>query len=266
MCQHEFLRPKPHDPNVVADVYDSPAWRDFMGPATYPNTRLGFVFCIDAVPAFAEGSHSVKPGVFSNFSLPPTERGKPENMILHIVIPTKIKDPNVKKYFDFSATYELDDLFINGVEGVKIKIFTTTMDTPGRSELMGLLSGVCLLFSSLTHSLTHSLIICMCAGMQSAMSYQGCPVCLHSWTAGSTIAQTKCVYDGYRRFLSTNSRARGNNFRHGNNSYEYGCHPSHPSRACRQHTTILTSSCVCMCVQISGDTRPAQTSGQPDGS
>lgn len=181
MCQHEFLRPKPHDPNVVADVYDSPAWRDFMGPATYPNKRLGFVFCIDAVPAFAEGSHSVKPGVFSNFSLPPTERGKPENMILLIVIPTKIKDPNVKKYFDFSATYELDDLFINGVEGVKIKIFTTTMDTPGRSELMGLLSGVCLLFSSLTHSLTYYLHVCRYAKRDVVPGLPGLPPFLDRW-------------------------------------------------------------------------------------
>ena len=112
MCQHEAWRP--HNPDIMTDVYDSPAWQRLMGPATFPNTRLGFQFCIDGIPAFAEGSHSVKPGTWVNLSLPPTERGKPENIMLLIVIPTAIKDPNVKKYYDFMATFELDDLFTNG--------------------------------------------------------------------------------------------------------------------------------------------------------
>lgn len=108
-----------------------------MGPPTYPIKRIGLQFCIDAIPAFAEGSYSVKPGAASNSSLPPTERFKPENMLLIIVIPTSIKDPNVKKYYDWAAKYELDELYEVGIDGVKVKVFNTSMDTPGRSELMG---------------------------------------------------------------------------------------------------------------------------------
>ena len=58
-------------------------------------------------------------------------------MLLIIVIPTSIKDPNVKKYYDWAAKYELDELYEVGIDGVKVKVFNTSMDTPGRSELMG---------------------------------------------------------------------------------------------------------------------------------
>lgn len=136
MCQHEFERPKPPD-DVMADVYDTPAWQQFMGPPTFPNNRIGLQFCIDGIPAFIEGSYSVKIGATSNSSLPPTERFKAENMHLLVVIPTDIKDPNVKKYYDFIAEYELNDLYHTGIDGVKVKVFSSSMDTPGRSELMG---------------------------------------------------------------------------------------------------------------------------------
>ena len=136
LCNHEFLRPQPRD-GVFADVYDSPAWKEFMGPPTFPVKRLGFVYCIDAIPAFAEGSHSVKPGCFGNYSLPPTERFKPENMLLLYIFPTSIKDQGAKKFYDFAAEYELNDLDKTGVGGVQVKIFTSSMDTPGRSELLG---------------------------------------------------------------------------------------------------------------------------------
>lgn len=49
-----------------------------------------------------------------NLSLPPTENGKTENMMLLVIIPSAIKDPNVNKYYDFIAKYELDDLNENG--------------------------------------------------------------------------------------------------------------------------------------------------------
>ena len=74
------------------------------------------------------------------------------------ILPASIKDPHTKKYFDWMAEFELNDLFHTGksqilpvtifvslsiivlcagVDGVKVKIFSTSMDTPGRSELMG---------------------------------------------------------------------------------------------------------------------------------
>ena len=136
MIQHEFFRPTPAN-TIMADVYDSPEWKEFMGEATYPNTRMGFQFCIDGIPAFAEGSTSIKPGMLANLSVSPAERGKPENILLWLVIPASIKNPGAKKYFDFASSYELKELYDVGVDGVKVKIFGTSMDTPGRSELLG---------------------------------------------------------------------------------------------------------------------------------
>lgn len=112
MIQHEYTRPS--NPNIMADVYDSPEWQRLMGPATYPNDRMGFQVCVDGIPANAERTKSVKPIVGMNLSLSPTERGKHENMMMIGIIPTEIKDPHVKKYFDWIAEYELNDLFENG--------------------------------------------------------------------------------------------------------------------------------------------------------
>ena len=42
MCEHEFdrLRLKKGE-HLMSDVYDSPAWKDFMGPPTTPPRRIG---------------------------------------------------------------------------------------------------------------------------------------------------------------------------------------------------------------------------------
>ena len=122
----------------MTDIYDGKAWEEFMGPPSYPNDRIGLVYCIDAFPVNAEGSKSMKPGGYMNASLPPTERYKAQNMLMQIVFPTALKDVQQKKYYDFMAEYELNELFHEGVEGVRVKIFTTSMDTPGRAELMGM--------------------------------------------------------------------------------------------------------------------------------
>ena len=39
MLQHEFVREK--NEAYMADVYDSPAWKSFMGPPRMPNDRIG---------------------------------------------------------------------------------------------------------------------------------------------------------------------------------------------------------------------------------
>ena len=137
MCQHEFLRPRNEE--YITDIYDAPGWKEFMGPPTYPNRRLGFVYCIDSFPVNNEGSKSTAPGGFMNASLPPTERGKVENMLISIVFPTSVKGEHQRKYYNFMASYELNGLYTQGVDGLKVKIFTTSMDTPGRAELMGAL-------------------------------------------------------------------------------------------------------------------------------
>ena len=135
MCQHEHLRPR--NENLMTDIYDAPAWQNFMGPSTFPSTRIGLIYCIDAFPVNAEGSKSMKPGGYMNASLPPTERSKPQNMLIQILIPTALKENSQKKYYDFMSKFELKKLYHEGVAGMRVKIFTTSMDTPGRAELMG---------------------------------------------------------------------------------------------------------------------------------
>ena len=44
-------------------------------------------------------------------------------MMLLVVIPAEIKDPNVKKYYDWMVTYELNDLFHKGMFFVCSVIF-----------------------------------------------------------------------------------------------------------------------------------------------
>ena len=69
-----------------------------------------------------------------------------------------------------------------------------SLDTPGRSELLG---------------------------MQSSLAYQGCTHCLHTWSAGAPLGQSKCVSDGYRRFLAPTSRARRSSFTYNGQVYEF---------------------------------------------
>ena len=141
MCQHEFHRPS--NDQMFTDVYDSPDWKKFMGPCTYPNKRVGLQGCGDGIPAFAAGTLSLKPWMFMNLSLPPAVRSKPKYMLLFMLLQESIKQNQQRKYFEFAATFELNDLFHQGINGIKIKIFSTSMDTKGREELSGRCADSC---------------------------------------------------------------------------------------------------------------------------
>ena len=112
MLEHEFSRPRHH--SLISDLYDAPAWQTFMGPCVSPNNRIGLQFCVDGIPAFAANTLSLKPAEFVNLSLPPTERGKIENILLLMLLPSSMKGDQSKKYYDFASRYELQDLFDNG--------------------------------------------------------------------------------------------------------------------------------------------------------
>lgn len=84
-------------------------------------------------------------------------------------------------------------MMYTGVSGVKVKIFATSMDTPGRADLLG---------------------------MQACNSYTACCVCKHSFRPGIGSAK-KLIFDGYRRFLDPTSRGRGTRVSYRGNSYEY---------------------------------------------
>ena len=70
-------------------------------------------------------------------SLPPAIRSRSKYMLLLMLIPAAVKNDAQKKYFDFAAKFELDDLCSIGVDGIKVIMFSTSMDTPGRSDLLG---------------------------------------------------------------------------------------------------------------------------------
>ena len=72
-----------------------------------------------------------------NLSLPPGARSKAKYMILFMLMQQSIKEGQ-KKYYDFAADFELNDLYHHGTAGgVKVKVFSSTMDTKGREELAG---------------------------------------------------------------------------------------------------------------------------------
>ena len=116
-----------------------------------------------------------------------------------------------------------------GVDGVKATIYTTSMDTPGRSELMGNDPAYLVYCISFTSSSFGCVRVCRtAAGMKSSLAYQGCPVCLHTWSPGTPMFQTKCVCDGYRRFTHERSRARESKVKHSGLVYEYGSRETRP--------------------------------------
>ena len=110
---HEYVRPR--NTSYMSDVYDAPSWIEFMGSPSFPVERIGLLFCVDAIPAFAAGTLSLKPMEFINLSLPPGVRSKAENILLLMLLPSSLaKGIAQKKYYDFAATYELNDLAMTG--------------------------------------------------------------------------------------------------------------------------------------------------------
>jgi hypothetical protein len=51
--QHEHRRLS--NPQLMSDVYDSPAWKKKMGPCTERLSRIGFQYCADGIPPCSEG-------------------------------------------------------------------------------------------------------------------------------------------------------------------------------------------------------------------
>merc|ERR1711937_1007720 len=208
LIQHEIERPC--NPSILSHIYDSPAWKKFAGQAGSERIdRILLQFCIDGIPAFAAGTLSLKPAEFINLNLPPALRCKSENIMLFMLIPATLK--HCKKYYDFAATYELNELYEQGVEGVKVRVFGTTMDTKGREELLG---------------------------MQAIQSYQSCPVCIGEWSPGSLVGRKQCIFDGFRRFLPPTSRGRKKTFLYKGHEYQYRCEDRRPKPASRDEDFV----------------------------
>lgn len=69
---------------------------------------------MDGIPAFSVKTKSLKPLDLVNLSLPPAIRALPRYILLMALIPDDMKHKAQKKYFDFFAEYELNDLFHKG--------------------------------------------------------------------------------------------------------------------------------------------------------
>ena len=93
--------------------------------------------CVDGVPPFGHNiKESVKPVQAMIISLPPWVRTSAKYMLLQMLILAHLKGQAAKKYYDWAANYEINSLHGRGVEGVRVLVYGTTLDTPGRRELL----------------------------------------------------------------------------------------------------------------------------------
>ena len=87
---HEYKRTC--NSKFMSDVFDSPLWQQIAGLPSSVLTRILLHYCVDAIPAFAiKHSISLKPCCFLILSLPPSLRYKATNMLLQMLIPSKLK-------------------------------------------------------------------------------------------------------------------------------------------------------------------------------
>lgn len=81
-------------------------------------------------------------------------------------------------------------LYREGVNGVRVIMYGSTLDTPGRREILS---------------------------MQAITAFYPCPHCLHTWQPGVRGQ----IYGGYRRFLPPNSPWRRQSFQFMGRSYQF---------------------------------------------
>ena len=190
LLMHEYKR-KSKARVCFTDVYDSPRWQEKIGPQTATLKRIVVHSCVDGMPAHnRKECGSVKPIQHLILSLPPWLRYKAEHMLIQMLIPASLKRKGARKYYDFAAFYEINDLYRHGVDGVRVLQFGMTLDTPGRRELLD---------------------------MQAVQAHFPCPHCLHTWQPGLRGQ----VYGGYRRFLSLTSPWRAKQFVFMDGTYMY---------------------------------------------
>ena len=97
---------------IMSDVYDAPRWSELMGRVNKKKLeRIALQKCVDGVEPFNYGTNeSVKPWQYCILSLPPHLRYKPGYMLLQMLIPAHLKGQAAKKYYDWAAEYEMNDL------------------------------------------------------------------------------------------------------------------------------------------------------------
>ena len=146
---YEYRRPA--NPKFMTDVYDSPMWHKLFGPPDAKQIRVVLQLAVDGIPAFSVSNGvSVKPWGYMILSLAPHLRVRAGNFLLQCLIPSRLKGQAAKKYYDFAAYYEMNRLHDEGIDGVRVVVYGTTLDTPARAELLQLqvcvsVSNMCLI-------------------------------------------------------------------------------------------------------------------------
>lgn len=114
LLEYEYQRAKPRSGTLMSDVYDGQAWQEFVGEPRRPVQRIVLQGCMDGFSAFQCGSLSLKPFILLNFSIAPRLRTKAEFMLLYLLVPTSLKGFAQKKFFDYVAKRELNELYETG--------------------------------------------------------------------------------------------------------------------------------------------------------
>jgi len=175
----------------MCDIYDAPRWQQVAGPPGTHLTRVVLHACVNGCPAYGrKQSYSVKPFQYFICNLPPWLRYKLRFMLIHFLIPPKLKGKKAKKYYDWIGQNEMTDLYRNGVDGVRVIVYGNTLDTPGRSELLNI---------------------------QAVTAFYPCPHCTHHWEPGLRGQ----VYAGYRSFLPRGSPWRNKTFSFNGHVYQF---------------------------------------------
>ena len=185
------------------DVFDGPRWSRILGRCTRMLVRIALQYCVDAVPAFANRGLSVKPAEFMILNLPPELRCRAKYMLLHMLLPSNLKGQQLKKYYDWAAKFEMKTLHSRGVDGVRVIVYGTSLDAPGRAEILQ---------------------------MKSHSSYDACPHCHHVFEPG--IFKKPC-YGGFRLFLPRESRWRRREVQADGVTYMFATNETRPEPSAR---------------------------------
>lgn len=221
LLRYEATRPR--NRKFWTDVFDTPRWRRVMGVCDNEDrtTRIALQLCVDSFTAFAYGGMSVKPLEFILLNLPPNLRMRVQNMLLCMLIPAELKGHQARKYYDWAADFEIKNLHFRGVDGVRVVVYATSLDAPGRAELLG---------------------------MQSHGAMFGCPYCDICFDPGLL---TKPVYGGFRRFLPMRHPwRRVTSFEYNGLTYYFSAEELRPPPENRTTTHAMT------CISLARPYRP----------
>ena len=215
---YPWRRQRPSN-ELMSDIYDSPRWKRLFESSPPVDDRPTVVaiqvcvlctivvyyvviiavehmspalqVCVDGVPLCNRKELvTAKPLQAFIANLPPWSRYKAANMFVMASFPGSFKAKESRKYYNWSATFEMEDLYETGIHGVKVRVYGTSLDCPGRREQLH---------------------------MQSVQAFYPCVHCLHTWQPG----MRRQIYGGYRRFLPPNSPWRQKVFTYKGHNYMF---------------------------------------------